>query len=81
MRLHYCRLVFVQEAAPEAGAFVPEGKWRGERDRERIVAMLSVTANAERDAVRGRLLAGRPMGQHYDHPILMLGGSRGTCGL
>ena len=34
--------------------------------------MLHESADAVRDAVRGRLLAGRQMDQHYDHPILFL---------
>ncbi len=72
MHMHYCRLVFVHEDAPELGVVVPEGEWRGERDRERIAAMLHQSADAVRDAVRSRLLAGRPMDQHYDHPILLL---------
>jgi uncharacterized damage-inducible protein DinB len=72
MHMHYCRLVFVHETAPEVGVVVPSGEWRGERDRDRIAALLGESADALRDAVRGRLLAGRPMDQHYDHPILLL---------
>ena len=34
--------------------------------------MLNESAAAVRDAVRGRVEAGRPMDTHYDHPILML---------
>jgi hypothetical protein len=34
--------------------------------------MLNRSASVVRDAVEGRLLAGRDMDQHYDHPILML---------
>ncbi len=72
MHMHYCRLVFVHEDAPELGVVVPEGEWRGERHRDRIAAMLHESAAAVRDAVRGRLQAGRPMDRHYDHPILLL---------
>lgn len=72
MHMHYCRLVFVHETAPEVGAVVPVGEWRGERDRDRLVAMLGESADAVREAVRGRLLMGRQMDQHYDHPILFL---------
>ncbi len=72
MHMHYCRMVFVHETAPEVGAVVPMGEWRGERDRDRIVAMLNESADAVRDAVRGRLLAGLQMDQHYDHPVLLL---------
>jgi uncharacterized damage-inducible protein DinB len=72
MHMHYCRMVFVHETAPEVGAVVPTGEWRGERDRDRIVAMLHESADAVRDAVRGRLRAGRALDRHYDHPILFL---------
>jgi hypothetical protein len=51
---------------------VPEGEWRAEGDRDRIAAMLNDSAKVVRDAVTGRLKAGRGMDRHYDHPILML---------
>ena len=70
--MHYCRLVFVEEDAPEAARPMPEGEWRTERDRSRLAAMLHESAAAVADAVKGRLLAGRAMDTHYDHPILML---------
>jgi uncharacterized damage-inducible protein DinB len=72
MHIHYVRLVFTVEDAPEFGKPLPEGEWRTERDRDRIVAMLSESADVVREAVKGRLLAGRAMDLHYDHPILML---------
>jgi uncharacterized damage-inducible protein DinB len=34
--------------------------------------MLGESARVVRDAVRGRLEAGREMDLHYDHPILLL---------
>ena len=72
MHIHYVRLVFVAEDAPEFGKPLPEGEWRKERDRDRIVEMLNESARVVRDAVKGRLQAGRAMDRHYDHPILML---------
>lgn len=72
MHMHYCRLVFVLEDAPEFAAPLPEGEWRSERDRDRMAAMLNDSAKVLRDAVKGRLQAGRGMDVHYDHPILML---------
>lgn len=72
MHMHYCRMVFVHETAPEVGVVVPSGEWRGERDRDRIAALLHESADAMREAFRGRLLAGRQMDSHYDHPILLL---------
>ena len=70
--IHYVRLVFVAEDAPEFAKPLPEGEWRAERDSERIAAMLNDSAEAVREAVRGRLQAARAMDLHYDHPILML---------
>jgi uncharacterized damage-inducible protein DinB len=72
MHVHYVRLVFVAEDAPEFGKPLPTGEWRSERDRDRIVAMLNDSAKVVRDAVEGRLRTGRAMDRHYDHPILML---------
>lgn len=69
--IHYVRLVFVAEDAPEFARTVPKGRI-AERDRERLARMLDDSATAVRDAVSGRLLEGRPMNQHYDHPILLL---------
>jgi uncharacterized damage-inducible protein DinB len=70
--IHYCRLVLVVEDAPEFGTALPEAEWRAERDRERMAEMLNDSAKVVRDAVKGRLQAGRDMDVHYDHPILML---------
>ena len=72
MHIHDVRLVFVAEDAPGFAAPLPDGEWRGERDRDRIAALLNSSAKVVRDAVEGRLRAGRDMDQHYDHPILML---------
>jgi uncharacterized damage-inducible protein DinB len=70
--IHYVRLVFVFEDAPEFARNVPEEEWVVERDRDRIAQMLNDSAKAVRDAVRGRVLAGRDMDLHYDHPVLLL---------
>jgi uncharacterized damage-inducible protein DinB len=72
MHIHYVRLVFVVEDAPEFGKPMPDGEWKAERDRDRIAEMLHESAKVVRDAVKGRLQAGREMDLHYDHPILML---------
>lgn len=72
VHIHYVRLVFVEEDAPEFGRPVPDGEWRAEPDRDRLAAMLNDSAKVVRDAVKGRLQAGRGMNLHYDHPILML---------
>ena len=72
MHIHHERLVSVFEEAPEFARNVPTEEWMVERDRDRIAQMLTDSATAVRDAVRGRVLAGRDMALNYDHPILML---------
>lgn len=51
--IHYVRMVFVSEDAPEfAPGFVepgPEGEWAVEHDRERLVQMLNESAKTVRD--------------------------------
>jgi uncharacterized damage-inducible protein DinB len=70
--IHYVRLVFVSEDAPEFGTEVPQGEWIVERDRSRLEQMLNHSAAVVRDAVKARVEARREMDLHYDHPILML---------
>ena len=70
--MHYCRLVFVEEDAPEFAKPVPQGEWRAEHDRARLEAWLHESAQAVRDAVRHTVETGSAMLRHYDHPILML---------
>ncbi len=70
--IHYVRLVFVQEDAPEFARDMPKKEWAAERDRNRMAQLLDDSAKAVRDAVKGRLEAGREMDLHYDHPILLL---------
>jgi uncharacterized damage-inducible protein DinB len=70
--IHFVRLVFVEEDAPEFAVPVPEHEWSAELDPDRVARMLDESARVVRDAVRGRLEAGRAMDRHYDHPILLL---------
>jgi uncharacterized damage-inducible protein DinB len=70
--IHYVRLVFVFEDAPEFARDLPEEEWAVERDVGRIAEMLMESAKAVRDAVKTRVEAGRDMNLHYDHPILPL---------
>jgi uncharacterized damage-inducible protein DinB len=72
MHLHHERLVSVLEEAPEFARTVPEKEWAVETDAGRIAAMLEDSARAVRDAVRGRVTAGRDLDTNYDHPVLML---------
>ncbi len=70
--IHYVRLVFVFEDAPEFARPVPNEEWVAEHDPARIAQMLDESAKTVRDAVKGRLEASRDMDVHYDHPILLL---------
>jgi uncharacterized damage-inducible protein DinB len=70
--IHYVRLVFVFEDAPELARDLPDDEWEGERDPGRLAQRLEDSAKAVRDAVQGRVEAGRDMDLHYDHPILLL---------
>jgi uncharacterized damage-inducible protein DinB len=70
--IHYVRLAFVLEDAPESSRALPEEEWVVERDPGRIAGMLDDSARAVRDAVKGRVEADRDMNLHYDHPILLL---------
>src|SRR6266581_9385664 len=49
--IHYVRLVFVFEDAPEFARSVPEEEWVAERDPGRLAQMLNDSARAVRDAV------------------------------
>ncbi len=74
--IHYVRLVFVFEDAPEFapqfGKDRPKEEWLAERDPDRIAQTLNESAKVVRDAVRSRVQAGQDMNLHYDHPILLL---------
>jgi uncharacterized damage-inducible protein DinB len=70
--IHYVRLVFISEDAPEFAGELPEVEWSDERDPDRIAQMLGNSAQAVRDALRSRVETGQEMDLHYDHPILFL---------
>src|SRR5215470_4630797 len=70
--IHYVRLVFVSEDAPELSRDLPAEEWAFERDPGRIAQMLNNSAKAVRDAVKSRVESRREMNLHYDHPILFL---------
>jgi uncharacterized damage-inducible protein DinB len=72
MHIHHERLVSVQEEAPECAREVPKDEWTIERDRARITQMLNDSAGAVKEAVRGRVSAGRDLDLHFDHPVLLL---------
>jgi uncharacterized damage-inducible protein DinB len=70
--MHYVRLVFVLEDAPEFARELPAQEWVAAPDRGRIAQMLNESARAVRDAVKGKVETGQAMNLHYDHPILFL---------
>jgi uncharacterized damage-inducible protein DinB len=70
--IHYVRLVFVAEDAPEFARELPTEEWAEEREPGRIAQMLRESASAVREAVKSRVEAGQEMDLHYDHPILLL---------
>ena len=70
--IHYVRLIFVVEDAPEFARPMPKKEWAAEPARNRMAQQLDESAKAVRDAVKSRLEAGREMDLHYDHPILLL---------
>ncbi len=70
--MHYVRLAFVEEGAPEFKVPLPDPEWAGEREASRIATMLNESARVVREAVRARVEAGRELDLHYDHPILLL---------
>lgn len=70
--IHFVRLVFVYEDAPEFVRSLPEKEWVAELRPERIANMLKRSARVVRDAVKSRVETGREMNLHYDHPILLL---------
>jgi len=84
--IHYVRLVFVFEDAPELASQLapqlakdlPEEEWAVERDPARIAHMLNDSVKAVRDAVKSKIEAGSDMNLHYDHPILYSSTCSGT---
>mgnify|MGYP000969091868 CR=1 FL=1 len=70
--LHHERMVSVLEEAPECAGTPPEREWVDERDAARIEEMLVESARRVREAVKGRVEAGRQTELAYDHPLLLL---------
>jgi len=70
--IHYVRLVFVSEDAPELTVVVPGQEWAAEADPIHMAQLLNDSARAVRTTVKSRVEAGRDTDLHYDHPILLL---------
>lgn len=70
--IHFVRLVFISEDAPEFAGELPGEEWQCEEDGSRMEKMLNESAIAVREVVKSRVEAGKAMQLHYDHPILFL---------
>lgn len=70
--IHYVRLAFVSENAPECAAQVPMTEWLAERDASVIARQLTESAAVVRRAVESRVKAGRGLDQSYSHPFLFV---------
>ncbi|MDX2154439.1 MAG: hypothetical protein SFV54_27100 [Bryobacteraceae bacterium] len=70
--LHHERMVSVAEEAPEFAGKMPEGEWVAESDPQAIAALLRESGRVVRDAVAGRVAAGRELDLHFGHPALLL---------
>jgi uncharacterized damage-inducible protein DinB len=70
--IHYVRLIFVSEDAPEFAAKVPENEWVAESNPDRMAQMLNESSQVVRDAVKNKVETRQDMLLHYDHPILFL---------
>lgn len=64
--------VSVFENAPEWAGEVPAEEWQMAEDAERIVAKLEESARRVRDAVQGRIVAGRGLDCDFAHPIQLI---------
>jgi uncharacterized damage-inducible protein DinB len=70
--MHFVRLIFLSEDAPEFAGQLPSREWVKEGDADRIAEELEKSAKAVRDAVESRIQSGQEMKLHYDHPLLFL---------
>lgn len=70
--LHHERTASLLENVPEQAGEPPATEWLDERDAGRLAALLDDSARRVRDAVRGRVEAGRELDQDFAHPIQLL---------
>ncbi|HEX4773836.1 MAG TPA: DinB family protein [Bryobacteraceae bacterium] len=70
--IHFVRLVFLLEDAPEFARELPKTEWASEQDPARIAEMLKDSAAAVREAIQSTVESGTELQVHYDHPILLL---------
>jgi uncharacterized damage-inducible protein DinB len=72
IHIHYVRLVFLSEDAPEFAGELPEKEWAFEPDASHVAQMLNDSAARVRESIQRTVTAGKDMRIHYDHPILLL---------
>ena len=70
--IHFVRLVFIAEDAPEFAEELPAEEWASESDPRRIEEMLNHSGTAVRQVVKNTFEAGKALQLHYDHPVLFL---------
>ena len=71
--MHYVRLIFLSEDAPQFAIEVPSHEWSSESTLGSMAADLERSARAVRDAVESLVLSGQEMKLHYDHhPLLFI---------
>jgi len=70
--IHYVRLIFLSEDAPDLAPQPPSQEWHNERNPDLIAEKLQQSAKAVRDAVEICIQRGQEMQLHYDHPLLYL---------
>jgi uncharacterized damage-inducible protein DinB len=70
--MHFVRLIFLSENAPDLAIEVPEREWVEELDVNRLADELDHSAAAVRTGVRTLITSGRQTNVHYDHPLLFL---------
>jgi uncharacterized damage-inducible protein DinB len=70
--MHYLRLLFLSEVAPEFARPVPTREWRNGASVAQIAVALQESARAVRDAIEGLMRSGAETKIHYDNPLLFM---------
>ena len=70
--MHHERMMSVFENAPEHAGPVPAREWDLEPDPQRIADMLTESGRCVRNAVAGRIAAGRGLDREFAHPIQLI---------
>lgn len=70
--IHFVRLIFLSEDAPEFAIELPPREWISEETCDVIAENLDRSAAAVRDAVATCIRRDQEMKVHYDHPLFYL---------